>query len=115
MFLSEAEIRLKSNLMLEHEDIQQMLHSFTSVGNFSMIDPNPQDNAFSFPSLDQSPIPSLNCSYDEDDRFTANPIVSWLKIKAAMRWGFFVRRKAAEKRAGAHLVELDCDENESSG
>jgi hypothetical protein len=31
-----------------------------------------------------------------------------LKIKAAMRWGFFIRKKAAERRA--QLVELDDDD-----
>ena len=31
-------------------------------------------------------------------------VVGWLKIKAAMRWGIFVRKKAAERRA--KLVEL---------
>ncbi|CAM8930998.1 unnamed protein product [Rhodiola kirilowii] len=110
-FLSEEEIRMKSNLMLEQEDIQQMLHSFTSGGNFSM----PQDDAFSFPTIDQTPSPSSNCSYDEDRNRPAKPVVSWLKIKAAMRWGFFVRKKAAETRATkAQLVELDDDENEIS-
>ncbi|KAL9685951.1 hypothetical protein QQ045_023406 [Rhodiola kirilowii] len=111
-FLSEEEIRMKSNLMLEQEDIQQMLNSFTSGGNFSM----PQDDAFSFPTIDQTQSPSSNCSsYDEDCNRPAKPVVSWLKIKAAMRWGFFVRKKAAETRATkAQLVELDDDENEIS-
>uniref|UniRef100_A0A7N0RG98 Calmodulin-binding protein n=1 Tax=Kalanchoe fedtschenkoi TaxID=63787 RepID=A0A7N0RG98_KALFE len=113
-FLSEEEIRMKSSLMLEHDDIQQMLHSFTSEGNFSMVGPNPQDDGFSFPSYEQSPSPSSNCSYDEDRVRPSKTVVSWLKIKAAMRWGFFVRKKAAEKRAGVQLVELDDDDNEIS-
>ncbi|KAJ6367640.1 hypothetical protein OIU78_000246 [Salix suchowensis] len=32
-------------------------------------------------------------------------VVGWLKLKAALRWGIFVRKKAAERRA--QLVELD--------
>ncbi|CAN4087123.1 unnamed protein product [Withania somnifera] len=32
-------------------------------------------------------------------------VVGWLKLKAALRWGIFIRKKAAEKRA--QIVELD--------
>ncbi|KAK8947388.1 hypothetical protein KSP39_PZI006994 [Platanthera zijinensis] len=31
-------------------------------------------------------------------------VVGWLKIKAAMRWGIFIRKKAAERRA--QIIEL---------
>ncbi|XP_042403852.1 calmodulin-binding protein 60 C-like isoform X1 [Zingiber officinale] len=32
--------------------------------------------------------------------------VGWLKMKAAMRWGIFIRKRAAEKRRVARLVEV---------
>ncbi|KAK8965374.1 hypothetical protein KSP40_PGU006628 [Platanthera guangdongensis] len=32
-------------------------------------------------------------------------VVWWLKIKAAMRWGIFIRKKAAERRA--QIIELE--------
>ncbi|KAF2561411.1 hypothetical protein F2Q70_00014824 [Brassica cretica] len=50
---------------------------------------------------------------DQPDRkrpALARSVVGWLKIKAAMRWGFFIRRKAAERRA--QIVELDDDDEE---
>uniref|UniRef100_F6I7S3 Uncharacterized protein n=1 Tax=Vitis vinifera TaxID=29760 RepID=F6I7S3_VITVI len=45
-------------------------------------------------------------AFDEDrSRSSGKAVVGWLKLKAALRWGIFVRKKAAERRA--QLVELD--------
>ncbi|KAK8962048.1 hypothetical protein KSP40_PGU020846 [Platanthera guangdongensis] len=36
---------------------------------------------------------------------SSKAVVWWLKIKAAMRWGIFIRKKAAERRA--QIIELE--------
>jgi hypothetical protein len=62
------------------------------------------NNVDGFPSYIPSPAPAFN--YEDDrTRPSGKAVVGWLKIKAAMRWGIFVRKKAAERRA--QLVELD--------
>lgn len=62
---------------------------------------NMADDGYSFSSYMPSPIPN----FDEDRSRSGKAVVGWLKIKAAMRWGFFIRKKAAERRA--QIVELD--------
>ncbi|XP_062078617.1 calmodulin-binding protein 60 B isoform X2 [Humulus lupulus] len=99
-FFSEEDIRIRSNEMLEHEDMQHLLRLFSMGGHSSM---NVPDEGFTFPSFMQSPMPN----FDEDRNRPGKAVVGWLKIKAAMRWGFFIRKKAAERRA--QLVELDDD------
>lgn len=101
---SEEEIRVRSHELLESDDMQQLLRLFSMGGNAPLSIP---DEAFSYPSSFM-PTPSTNNyngSYDEDRSRSGKAVVGWLKIKAAMRWGFFIRKKAAEKRA--QLVELD--------
>ncbi|KAM6579517.1 hypothetical protein CsatA_003291 [Cannabis sativa] len=103
-FFSEEEIRIRSNEMLEHEDMQHLLRLFSMGGHSTM---NVPDDTFSFPSFMQSPMPN----FDEDRNRPGKAVVGWLKIKAAMRWGFFIRKKAAERRA--QIIELD-DELDNS-
>ncbi|KAJ6731599.1 hypothetical protein OIU79_002843 [Salix purpurea] len=100
-FFSEEEIRLRSHEMLENEDMQHLLRLFSMGGHASL---NASDDGFSFPPYMASPMPN----YDEDRSRPGKAVVGWLKIKAAMRWGFFIRKKAAERRA--QLVELDDDD-----
>ncbi|KAG8044200.1 hypothetical protein GUJ93_ZPchr0228g22253 [Zizania palustris] len=98
------DIRMKSHQMLESEDMQQLLRVFSMGGASTSL---PED-AFGFPSLPSSyaPSPLANLgSEGERTRSSGKAVVGWLKIKAAMRWGIFVRKKAAERRA--KLVELD--------
>lgn len=95
-FFSEEEIRIRSNEMLENEDMQHLLRLFSMGGHPSM----PEDS-YSFPPYVTSPMPN----FDEDRSRPGKAVVGWLKIKAAMRWGFFIRKKAAERRA--QIVELD--------
>lgn len=97
-FFSEEEIRIRSHEMLENEDMQHLLRIFSMGGHGSIDVP---DDGYSFPSFMPSPMPS----YDEDRNRPGKAVVGWLKIKAAMRWGFFVRKKAAERRA--QLVEIE--------
>ncbi|CAK9169439.1 unnamed protein product, partial [Ilex paraguariensis] len=99
-FLSEEEIRIRSHEMLENEDMQHLLRLF-SMGAHASV--NVPDDAYAFPSYMSSPSP--NFSFDEDRSRSGKAVVGWLKIKAAMRWGFFIRKKAAERRA--KIVELE--------
>ncbi|GMY35412.1 calmodulin-binding protein 60 B [Fagus crenata] len=97
-FFSEEEIRVRSHEMLENEDMQHLLRLFSMGGHASI---NVPEDGYPFSSFVPSPMPN----YDEDRGRSGKAVVGWLKIKAAMRWGFFIRKKAAEKRA--QIVELD--------
>ncbi|GAA0166537.1 hypothetical protein LIER_21670 [Lithospermum erythrorhizon] len=99
-FLSEEEIRLRSHEMLANEDMQHLLRLFSFGGHASVDVP---EDGFSFPPY--MPSPALNFSFSEDHSRPDKAVVGWLKIKAAMRWGFFIRKKAAERRA--QIVQLD--------
>ncbi|OVA10238.1 Calmodulin binding protein-like [Macleaya cordata] len=97
---SEEDIRMRSHEILENEDMQHLLRLF-SMGGHAPFNATEDGAAYS----SYLPSPS-QYSYDEDrSRSSGKAVVGWLKIKAAMRWGIFIRKKAAEKRA--QLVELD--------
>jgi len=102
---SEEEIRVRSHELLESDDMQQLLRLFSMGGGNASVDMS--EDGFSYPTF--IPTPSTdnftNRSGFEEDRTRGRAVVGWLKIKAAMRWGFFIRKKAAERRA--QLVELD--------
>lgn len=98
-FFSEEDIRLRSHEMLENEeDMQQLLRLFSLGGHGSI---NMPEDGYAFQSFMPSPMPT----FDEDRTRSGKAVVGWLKIKAAMRWGFFIRKKAAERRA--QIVELE--------
>ncbi|KAL0733356.1 hypothetical protein Bca4012_009566 [Brassica carinata] len=105
--LSEEEIRARSNEMLENDDMQQLLRLFSMSGGGGgpQTPMNMAEDGFGFHSFGQS---SSVAGYEEDRSQSSKPVVGWLKIKAAMRWGFFIRRKAAQRRA--QIVQLDEDE-----
>ncbi|EOA15470.1 hypothetical protein CARUB_v10004387mg [Capsella rubella] len=94
---SEEEIRKISHELLANEDMQELLQLFSMGGG------NGEDG-FAFPSFMHN-TPRTQGSDEEGHGRSGKAVVGWLKIKAAMRWGFFIRRKAAERRA--HIVELD--------
>ncbi|XP_059637265.1 calmodulin-binding protein 60 B [Cornus florida] len=100
-FLSE-EIRNRSHEMLENEDMQHLLRLFSMGGHASV---NVPEDGYNFSSYVESPSPLPSFGYDEDRTRSGKAVVGWLKIKAAMRWGFFIRKKAAERRA--QIVELE--------
>ncbi|XVE71792.1 hypothetical protein DITRI_Ditri10aG0180300 [Diplodiscus trichospermus] len=100
---SEEEIRLRSHEMLENEDMQQLLRLF-SMGGHASINVT-EDGGYGFTNYMPSPMPNY---IDEDRSRPGKAVVGWLKIKAAMRWGFFIRKKAAERRA--QIVELEEEE-----
>ncbi|KAG2299637.1 hypothetical protein Bca4012_011210 [Brassica carinata] len=105
-FFSEEEIRLRSHEMLENEDMQQFLRLFSMGGGGNGSASHLPEDGYTFPSFLHTPMQG----YDEDRGRSGRAVVGWLKIKAAMRWGFFIRRKAAERRA--QIVELDDDDEE---
>ncbi|XP_022715982.1 calmodulin-binding protein 60 B-like isoform X2 [Durio zibethinus] len=100
-FFSEEEIRMRSNEMLENEDMQHLLRIF-NTGSHGQTPFNASEDGYPYSST-YMPTPSLN--YGFNNEASGKAVVGWLKLKAALRWGIFIRKKAAERRA--HLVELD--------
>ncbi|TXG47293.1 hypothetical protein EZV62_026587 [Acer yangbiense] len=105
-FSSEDEIRMRSHEMLENDDMQHLLRIFNmggqgqGQGSF-----NATEDGYPYSSPFMS-NPSPNYSFDDEpSRSSGKAVVGWLKLKAALRWGIFIRKKAAERRA--QLVELD--------
>ena len=100
---SEEDIRTRSHEMLENEDMQHLLRFFNMGGGHSSI--NATEDGYPY-SSGYMGTPSLNYNFDDDrTRSSGKAVVGWLKLKAALRWGIFIRKKAAERRA--QLVELD--------
>ncbi|PSS13928.1 Calmodulin-binding protein 60 E like [Actinidia chinensis var. chinensis] len=97
------EIRLRSSEMLESDDLRRLLKSMAvGVGIGSAF------------GITEEDCYSYNAAYDhqvdrtyvqEHGRRSGRAVVGWLKLKAALRWGIFIRKRAAERRA--QLVELD--------
>lgn len=102
--LSEEDIRLRSHEMLENEDMQHLLRLF-SMGGDGQNSVNGFDDGYAFPSFMQS---QEQVGFKEVRARPGRSTAGWLKIKAAMRWGFFIRKKAAERRA--QIVELEDDD-----
>lgn len=104
-YFSEEEIRMRSHEMLENEDMQQHLLRIVNMGGQGPSSFNVAEDAYPY----SSPFmgnPSANYNFDDDSsRSSGKAVVGWLKLKAALRWGIFIRKKAAERRA--QLVELD--------
>ncbi|XP_055806725.1 calmodulin-binding protein 60 B-like [Solanum dulcamara] len=104
-FLTEEEIRMRSHEMLENEDMQHLLRIF-SMGqghaSSSVAEENYQYGSAYMPNM------SSTFGFDEErtrSSSSGKAVVGWLKLKAALRWGIFIRKKAAERRA--QIVELD--------
>lgn len=100
---SEDEIRVRSHEMLETEDMQHLLRMF-SMGGHGHSSFNPNENTYAYTAY--TPAMPSNCGFDEArTRSSGKAVVGWLKLKAALRWGIFIRKQAAERRA--QIVELD--------
>lgn len=105
-YLMEEEIRMRSHEILENEEMQQLLRVLTMGG--AQGTSGMADDGYGFSSYMNTP--GTTFGFDTEERggtrsSSGKAVVGWLKIKAAMRWGIFVRKKAAERRA--QLVELD--------
>ncbi|KAL5699848.1 hypothetical protein ACHQM5_030689 [Ranunculus cassubicifolius] len=103
-FFSEEDLRMRSHEILENEDMQDLLRSFSMGVNTPLINaPHESGEYAAF-----SPFMPTNFRYEDEVRSTSSgpaAKIGWLKLKAALRWGIFVRKQAAQRRA--HLVELD--------
>ncbi|XP_073058671.1 calmodulin-binding protein 60 C-like [Primulina eburnea] len=98
------EIRMRSNEILEGEDMQHLLRMF-SMGGHGHDSFTAHDNSYDYSGY--TPIMPTNLGFGEDrTRSSGKAVVGWLKLKAALRWGIFIRKKVAERRR-AQLVELD--------
>ncbi|KAG8635335.1 calmodulin-binding protein 60 D isoform X1 [Manihot esculenta] len=103
-FFQEEEIRMRSHEMLENEDMQHLLRIF-NMGGQGLPSFNANEDGYPYSSAYMS-APSPNYSFSDDQsRSSGKAVIGWLKLKAALRWGIFIRKKAAERRA--QLVELD--------
>ena len=103
-FFSEEEIRMRNNEVLENEDMQHLLR-IINMGSQGHTPFNASEDGYPYSST-YMPTPSLNYGFDNEASCSSGKaVVGWLKLKAALRWGIFIRKKAAERRA--HLVELD--------
>ncbi|KAF7803542.1 calmodulin-binding protein 60 C [Senna tora] len=103
-FFPEDEIRIRSHEMLENEDMQHLLRIFNMGGHANTSFNTPE---YGYP-CSSAYLPTSPMSYNFDDernRSSGKAVVGWLKLKAALRWGIFIRKKAAERRA--QLIELD--------
>uniref|UniRef100_A0A6N2KGB0 Uncharacterized protein n=1 Tax=Salix viminalis TaxID=40686 RepID=A0A6N2KGB0_SALVM len=102
-YFSEEEIRARSHEMLENEDMQNLLRGF-NMGGQGLSSVNVTEDGY--PNSSYMSYPSPNYYFGDDpSRSSGKAVVGWLKLKAALRWGIFARKKAAERRA--QLVELD--------
>lgn len=97
-FFSEEDIRSRSMEMLENEDMQQLLRMFSMGGGAVGV----ADDGYSYPPFTPAPTYSYR---EEKTRGSGKAIVGWLKLKAALRWGIFIRKIAAQKRA--RIEEMD--------
>lgn len=103
-FFPEEEIRFRSHEMLENEDMQHLLRIF-NMGGQSHASLNTPEDGYPYSSA-YLPATSMNYNLDDErNRSSGKAVVGWLKLKAALRWGIFIRKRAAERRA--QLVELD--------
>ncbi|XP_030468834.2 calmodulin-binding protein 60 F-like [Syzygium oleosum] len=95
--LFAEEIRLRSTEMLQGDDMQRLLRSFGTGPSFHYSN----KDSFTYPYDSRT-----DCQLRQTcSQRTGKAVVGWLKLKAALRWGIFIRKKAAERRA--QLVELD--------
>lgn len=92
------EIRLRSSEMLEGDDMQRLLKTINA--GFG----HPNEGCYSY-SLQYEPHQMYQTFGEDHGKSSGKAVVGWLKLKAALRWGIFIRKKAAERRA--QLTELN--------
>ncbi|KAL5772856.1 hypothetical protein ACOSQ2_012780 [Xanthoceras sorbifolium] len=103
-FYSE-EIRIRSSEMLESDDMQRLLKTLTMGVGVGMTPGYDHSNEACYSYGIQYEPPEDRSYRPELSRGSGKAVVGWLKLKAALRWGIFVRKRAAERRA--QLVELE--------
>ncbi|KAK1424526.1 hypothetical protein QVD17_19856 [Tagetes erecta] len=110
-YFPEEEIRMRSHEMLENEDMQHLLRLF-NMGNGGAhgqaSGSHVNENYYPYSSGYMPNTPGFGYGFDVDKtRSSGKAVVGWLKLKAALRWGIFIRKQAAERRA--QIVELEDD------
>ncbi|MCO5571712.1 hypothetical protein L7F22_025459 [Adiantum nelumboides] len=98
----EDDIRAQALSLLSNEDMQQLLRSqyLTRSENVQL---QGEDTYFS----NFTPAPAINY-IDEGVRTSGKAYIGWLKLKAALRWGIFIRKIAAKKAIQrAQLEEIE--------
>ncbi|XVF89240.1 hypothetical protein PTKIN_Ptkin19aG0114300 [Pterospermum kingtungense] len=98
------DIRVRSSEMLETDDMQRLLRTFgVGVGMGTGFGHSDEASyAYTIPYDHQMDHPFAQ---ERGKGGSGKAVVGWLKLKAALRWGIFIRKRAAERRA--QLVELD--------
>ncbi|KAM0974275.1 hypothetical protein ACFX1X_017740 [Malus domestica] len=97
------EIRIRSSEMLESDDMQRLLKTFSmgvGVGAGGAGFGASDESCYNY-GVQYEPQPFRK----EHAKSSGKAVVGWLKLKAALRWGIFIRKRAAERRA--QLTELD--------
>jgi hypothetical protein len=100
--VTEDELRARSLELLENEDmhtqIQQLLRMYNGqVGDIIPFSPYPDTD---FP-IDVGATAEEAVGEHKPPTLRANgkAYVGWLKLKAALHWGIFIRKRAAARRA----------------
>lgn len=108
IFPTEDEIRSQSLELLDSEDMQTQIQQLLRLYNgqmggmpFSPYGPMTDDT---FP-LFGLPVAGEEAVDEHKPRPNGKAYVSWLKLKAALHWGIFIRKQAAARRA--QLEEAD--------
>lgn len=97
------ELRLRSSEMLERDDMQRLLKTINSGVSMSGNFGHSNEGSYTY-SLQYEP--QMYHSFAEDHgKSSGKAVVGWLKLKAALRWGIFIRKRAAQRRA--QLTELN--------
>ncbi|KAK9051746.1 hypothetical protein SSX86_028374 [Deinandra increscens subsp. villosa] len=109
-YFPEEEIRMRSHEMLENEDMQHLLRLFNMGGNGGAHGQTSgghvNESYYPYTPGYMPNTPNFGYGFDVDKtRSSGKAVVGWLKLKAALRWGIFIRKQAAERRA--QIVELE--------
>ncbi|GJP41326.1 hypothetical protein CLOM_g988 [Closterium sp. NIES-68] len=132
--LSEEDLRAKSLELLENEDMHQqmqqllgLINDYTPAGSAGTITANLQqdDNEIVFQGGFLTPsapaavaagggaaaggaVGGVGLGPEGASHLKHTSKVGWLKLRAALRWGIFIRKRAAQRRA--QIVQLDDDD-----
>ncbi|XP_076885041.1 calmodulin-binding protein 60 C-like [Bidens hawaiensis] len=106
-YFPEEEIRMRSHEMLENDDMRHLLWLFNN-GQSQTSGSQVNESYYPYSTGYMPNTPSFGYGLDVDKtRSSGKAVVGWLKLKAALRWGIFIRKQAAERRA--QIVELEDD------
>lgn len=98
----EENIRAQASALLTDEDMLQLLRSQYLSGPENV---QLQGEEAYFPGFTPTPAVSY---VDDGVRSSGKAYVGWLKLKAALRWGIFIRKIAAKKASQrAQLEEIE--------